>query len=209
MEGLIFDTENIYTMAGTELLRRRGHPFPDELKSEMMGLQPQPAFNKMIRWHSLDEPWEELAVESNELFVGMLDEHLATMPGVFELLDALEAADIPKAIGTSSPRKLVNACLSPFDLQRRFAFILTAEDVSHGKPDPEIYLTAAARFGLSAEQTLVLEDSRNGCLAAVAAGAFTVAVPSEHSRTHDFSAASLVVDSLSDARLYEVLGINR
>ncbi len=209
MDGLIFDTENIYTMAGTELLRRRGHPFPDELKNEMMGLQPRSAFEKMIRWHGLNEPWEELATESNGLFVDMLDEHLATMPGVFELLDALEAADIPKAIGTSSPRELADECLSPFDLQRRFAFILTAEDVSYGKPDPEIYLTAAARFGLPAEQTLVLEDSRNGCLAAVAAGAFTVAVPSEHSSTHDFSAASLVIDGLSDARLYEVLGINR
>ena len=54
---------------------------------------------------------------------------------------------------------------------------------------------------------MVLEDSQNGCLAAAAAGAFTVAVPGEHSRAHDFSMASLVIDSLADRRLYAVLGI--
>ena len=53
----------------------------------------------------------------------------------------------------------------------------------------------------------VLEDSQNGCLAAASAGAFTVAVPGEHSRQHDFSRASLVVDSLADPRLYKALGL--
>ena len=70
------------------------------------------------------------------------------MPGLIELLDALEAADIPKAIATSSARALLDACLTRFDMHRRFSFFLTAEDVTHGKPNPEIYLTAAARFGL-------------------------------------------------------------
>ena len=56
-------------------------------------------------------------------------------------------------------------------------------------------------------EMVVLEDSRNGCLAAAAAGAFTVAVPGEHSRQHDFSMASLVVDSLADPRLYQALGL--
>ena len=54
---------------------------------------------------------------------------------------------------------------------------------------------------------LVLEDSQNGCRAAAAAGAFTVAVPGEHSRRQDFSVANLVIESLADRRLYEVLGI--
>ena len=56
---------------------------------------------------------------------------------------------------------------------------------------------------------LVLEDSQNGCRAAAAAGAFTVAVPGEHSRRQDFSAANLVIESLADRRLYEVLGLTQ
>ena len=129
------------------------------------------------------------------------------MPGLLELLAALEKAEIPKAIATSSGRDLLDEVFGRFDLRCRFQFILTAEDITRGKPHPEIYLAAAERFGRDPQHTLVLEDSQNGCRAAAAAGALTVAVPGEHSRGHDFSAASLVVESLADSRLYEVLGI--
>jgi HAD superfamily hydrolase (TIGR01509 family) len=207
LDGLMFNTEEIYTEVGTELLRRRGCEFSEELKDALMGLRPQPTFELMIRWHRLDEAWDELASESNRIFVSLLDDHLAPMPGLLELLSSLEKAGIPKAIGTSSGRELVDEVFRRFDLRSRFRFILTAEDITHGKPHPEIYLTATERFGLSPRQMLVLEDSQNGCRAAAAAGAFTVAVPGKHSRRHDFAAASLVVDSLADPRLYEALGI--
>jgi beta-phosphoglucomutase-like phosphatase (HAD superfamily) len=102
---------------------------------------------------------------------------------------------------------LVYACLEPFGLQKRFQFILTAEDIVHGKPHPEIYLTAARRFGVVPAEMMVLEDSQNGCLAAASAGAFTVAVPTQHSREHDFSRAALIADSLADPRILGALGV--
>jgi len=207
MDGLMFNTEDVYDEVGAELLRRRGHEFTPELKDLMMGLRPRPAFETMIRHCNLDETWEQLAAESNRLFLEMLGDRLAPMPGLMVLLDALEQAALPKAIATSSGRELVAACLKPFGLEGRFQFILTAEDVDRGKPHPEIYLTAARRLGVQPAEMVVLEDSQNGCLAAAAAGAFTIAAPGEHSRQHDFSSASLVVDSLSDPRLYRALGI--
>ena len=155
----------------------------------MMGMPPRPSFEVMIRECGLSESWEALSAESNEIFLAMLPGRLAMMPGLSELLDALEKASIPKAIATSSARRLIEACLAPFDLARRFRFILTAEDIAQGKPHPEIYQTAARRFGTPPQEMLVLEDSQNGCRAAAAAGAFTVAVPGEHSRDHDFSVA--------------------
>ncbi len=81
--------------------------------------------------------------------------------------------------------------LSRFELEPRFQFILTCDDVREGKPNPEIYLRAAQRFGLSAEQMLVLEDSQNGCRAAVASGAYAVAVPGGHSRQSRFQRGRL------------------
>lgn len=207
MDGLMFNTEDVYTSVGSELLRRRGYEFTAELKHGMMGLRPQPAFELVIRECHLTESWQELAAESNRLFLELLDDRLRPMPGLMTLLDALEKAGIPKAIGTSSGRELVNACLGPFDLERRFQFVLTAEDVVHGKPDPEIYRTAARRLATPPEEIVVLEDSQNGCLAAAAAGTCVVAVPGDHSRQHDFSMAALVVDSLDDPRLYRLLGI--
>ena len=207
MDGLMFNTEDVYTLAGTELLARRGFPFTPELKDAMMGLPPRAAFEVVIERHHLHEAWDVLAAESSEIFLGLLTERLATMPGLPELLAALEKAGIPKAIATSSGRRLTEACLAPFQLAPRFCFVLTAEDIARGKPDPEIYLLAARRFGVPPGKMLVLEDSQNGCRAAAAAGAVTVAVPGEHSRHQDFSAANLVIESLTDRRLYEALGL--
>jgi HAD superfamily hydrolase (TIGR01509 family) len=208
MDGLMFNTEDVYTLVGVELLCRRGCEFTSELKNMMMGIPPQVSFDIMIRHHNLSETWQELAAESNQIFIELLDEHIAPMPGLMQLLDALEAADMPKAIATSSARTILDACLKCFDMHRRFSFFLTAEDVIHGKPDPEIYLTCATRFGVKPGEMLVLEDSENGCKAAAASGAFAVAVPGEHSLTHDFSSASLIAESLSDPSLYKVLGLN-
>jgi HAD superfamily hydrolase (TIGR01509 family) len=207
MDGLMFNTEDVYTLVGSELLRRRGCEFTAELKHKIMGLRPQPTFERIIRHCNLDDTWQRMAAESNQLFLDLVQGRLRPMPGLMELLDALEAAGIPKAIGTSSGRELVDACLGPFDLERRFQFVLTAEDIVHGKPHPEIYLTAARRFAAPPAEMTVLEDSENGCRAAAAAGARLVAVPGAHSREQDFSAASLVVDSLADPRLYELLEI--
>jgi HAD superfamily hydrolase (TIGR01509 family) len=208
MDGLMFNTEDVYTLAGEELLRRRGYEFTAELKHEMMGMRPQPAFERMIAHCRLAETWQELAEESNRLFLDLLHGRLAMMPGLLELLDGLERAGIPKAICTSSSSELVAACLRPFNLRERFEFILAAEDIVHGKPHPEIYLTAARRFGMPPAEMLVLEDSENGCLSAAAAGAYVVAVPGRHSREQNFGMASLLVESLADRRLYLTLGID-
>jgi len=87
----------------------------------------------------------------------------------------------------------------------RLGFVLTAADVSQGKPDPEIYQLAASRAGVPPTQMLVLEDSATGCAAAVAAGAVVVAVPGGHSRSHAFPGAHFVAESLADPRIGALL----
>ena len=76
----------------------------------------------------------------------------------------------PKAIATSSRRSFVEDVLSRFALVPRFDFLLTSESVTQGKPHPEVYQKAAATFGISTGEMAVLEDSANGCHAAVTAG---------------------------------------
>ena len=204
----MFNTEDVYSVVGTELMRRRGREFCSGLKDAMMGLPPRATFEEMIRWHSLDETWEELAAESNGLFIEMLDDYLAPMPGLLDLLDALEAAAIPKAVTTSSSRHLAYTTLSRFDMDARFDFVLTSESITNGKPNPEIYLLAAERFAIPPDEMMVLEDSINGCRAGVAAGAFVVAVPNKHTAHQDFSLAAATVDDLASPTIYTALGLN-
>jgi HAD superfamily hydrolase (TIGR01509 family) len=206
MDGLMFNTEDIYFEVGSQLMRRRGCEYPRQLNDAVMGCPPQVCFETMIRWHSLSDRWEAMAAESSDLFISLSDGYLAPLPGLLKLLDALETAGIPKAICTSSSRRDLTAVLSRFQLEPRFQFTLTAEDITHGKPHPEIYRKAVVRLGLPAHEILVLEDSQTGCRAAADAGTLVVAVPCEHSKNQDFSIASLVLESLADPRLYELLG---
>ena len=206
LDGLMFNTEELYEEVGEELLRRRGKQMTRELLDEMMGRPSPVALQLMIDWHQLDATVADLESETDSIFPAILDAHLAPMPGCLPLLEFLEAEGIPKAVATSSRRSFVDDVLSRFDLAPRFQFVLTAEDVQRGKPNPEIYQTAAHRLQLTTAEVMVLEDSENGCRAAVEAGAFTVAVPGGHSHRHDFSGARFVASSLADARIYQALG---
>jgi len=207
MDGLMFNSEDVHTEVGRELLRRRGRTFTKELKDSMMGLTPRHSFEVMIASCSLDDSPDELIPESEEIFVSLMEKHLAPMPGLFGLLSSLERARIPRAVVTSASRRLMAAVLSSFDLQERFDFILTCENITRGKPNPEVYLLAARRFGVPPAEMLVLEDSHNGCVAARTAGAFVVAVPNCHTFDHDFTMANLIADSLEDPRIYEALNL--
>lgn len=208
LDGLMFNTEDLYQLVGAELLRRRGHQFTQELLDQMMGRPSGVALQIMIDTHSLDATVADLVAETDELFPEILRTKLAPMPGLVELLTALEAHSVPKGIATSSRRSFVERVLGMFEYQPRFSPILTSEDITHGKPHPEIYLRAAERLGISPGEMLVLEDSQNGCRAAVAAGAIAVAVPGSHSSKHDFTGAALVANTLRDPRIYGLLEIS-
>jgi HAD superfamily hydrolase (TIGR01509 family) len=201
LDGLMFNTEELYQQVGTELLRRRGHRFTPELLDKMMGRQPHVSLQIMIDTHELGDSVEGLASESEQIFSGILDTQLQCMPGLLSLLARLETAGLPKAIATSSRRPFTERVLGQFELAPRFEFVLTSEDVKEGKPHPDIYRRAAARFGIEPGEMMVLEDSQNGCRAAVASGAFAVAVPGGHSRSHDFTGARFIADSLADPRI--------
>lgn len=208
LDGLMFNTELLYPQVGYELCRRRGKKFTDELLHQMMGRPGNISLQIMIDYHEFhDDTVDGLQEESIEIFLPLLDTQLEPMPGCLKLLDALESAEIPKAVATSSAKRFVTDILSRFDLIPRFSFILSAEDVTHGKPDPEIYQTAAHRLGREPGEIMVLEDSENGCRAAVRAGAFTIAVPGDHSAAHDFAGAAFEAESLRDPRIYEALGL--
>jgi HAD superfamily hydrolase (TIGR01509 family) len=205
LDGLLVNTEELYQHVGSELLRRRGKTFGPDLLDAMMGRPPAVSLAIMIEWHGLADTVETLAAETGAIFAGLLDERLEPMPGAVDLVDALAGRGLPRGVATSSGPAFAHDVLGRVGLLDRFAFVLTSADVVNGKPDPEIYLAAAARLGVEPAEMIVFEDSHNGCRAAVAAGAVVVAVPGGHSRRHDFTGARLVADSLADPRIAGLL----
>jgi HAD superfamily hydrolase (TIGR01509 family) len=200
-DGLMFNTEDIFNRSGRELLRRRGLEMTPELLSLMMGRRADEAFPLMIAALGLKESAADLRAEERVIFQEMLWANVAPMPGLFELLAHIEGRSLPKGVATSSRRAYIESVLRKFELVARFELLLTSEDVVEGKPHPEIYLTAAKRLGVRPAEMLVLEDSENGTKSAAAAGAVAVSIPHEHSRSHDFSSATLIAERLDDPQI--------
>lgn len=206
LDGLIFNTEHVFARTADQMFDERGVEMPDDLMRRMMGRRPPEGVRLMKEALQAKESVNELQEVTSEVFLGMLDEYLEPMPGVFDLFTQLEELDLPRAVATSSPRRFLDNLLGRFDgLHDSFAFTLTAEDVEVGKPNPEIYLKAAAQHGIDPDEMLVFEDSEAGTNAAAAAGAFVVSVPHEYSQHHDFTNASRIADTLRDPLISEIL----
>ncbi|MDO5565521.1 MAG: HAD family phosphatase, partial [Planctomycetia bacterium] len=158
MDGLMYDTEKVYWKAAEVLLGRRNCPYTEELCDDIMGRPAEYCFRRMIEYYSLNEDWQAMQQESEDIFLSLLEQDGAEpMPGLFVLLDELERCGIPKAVCTSSSRRSMSAVLRKDQLEPRFDFVITSQDIVRGKPDPEIYLTAATRFGFEPASVLVLE----------------------------------------------------
>ena len=204
MDGLMFDTENTYWKAASALLARRGEVYTDELCNAVMGRPPRYCFELFKETFGFPETWHELQRESEDFFLEFLEDGFSTMPGLYKLLEHLERRSIPKGICTSSAVRVVSEVLRRKNFTERFQFVLTAEDITQGKPDPEIYLKAASQFGIAPPEMLVLEDSTAGIQSAYRAGALGIAVRAKHNAHCEFAGAKRVAASLDDPKIMEL-----
>jgi HAD superfamily hydrolase (TIGR01509 family) len=149
-----------------------------------------------------------LQLELRELARSELDgARVEPMPGARELLAALRERGVPLGLATNSGREFATRALRSAGLHDVFDAIVSAQDVERPKPAPDVYLEAAARLGVAPADCVALEDSETGVAAARAAGMTVVGVPSFPAI--DLSAADLVADSLADARVWGLLGLER
>jgi HAD superfamily hydrolase (TIGR01509 family) len=178
MDGTLLDTERVYLDSLVAALHAHGYTEDVvALCHAMVGL-PGPECEAMLHArYGEDFPLADI----NKAFIAKRDEILeAGLPvkrGAVELLDALQAAEYPMAIVTSSSRRTANAHLRLAGIHDRFDAILTRDDVVRGKPSPELYLLAASRFGVMPQTCVAVEDSNHGVASALAAGVITIMVP--------------------------------
>ena len=198
LDGLLVNTEELYSEVGHTLLNRRGKQFTRSLKNAMTGLPGPQAFAVMIEQAQLTDTADQLSAESAVIFADILPARVRALTGVFELLNFLDCLQLPRCVATSSSRRFALEVLRLVGIHERIDFVITAEDVEHGKPAPDIYLNAATRMQVAPCNMLVLEDSHHGSRAGIASGACTVAVPGPHSEDHDFSGVHYRADTLSD-----------
>ncbi|MFN9851323.1 MAG: HAD family hydrolase [Planctomycetota bacterium] len=205
MDGLLLNTEDLYQLVGMELMKKRGKEYREDVRRKMIGLPAPKAFGVLIEEERLDDTWEQLQRETDDLFEQILEAKLELMKGVEEVVAMVEAKGLPRCVATSSTRSFARKALNQKKLLARMNFLITAEDVPRGKPHPDIYEEAAKKMGIQAEEMLVLEDSEHGTAAGVAAKAIVVSVPNEHTKHGRFDGAAMIADTLLDVRLKELL----
>lgn len=131
-------------------------------------------------------------------FRQIISRNFPAMPGAVALLNSLAADGIPMAVGSSGPSANVALVVEKLRAADLLSAMITADDVTRGKPDPQVFLLAAERMGIAPEQCIVVEDAQAGVAAARAAGMHCVGIASTGRTREELAAADLVVDSLSE-----------
>ena len=207
-DGLTLDTEHTWTRAESTLYARYDVEFTLDHKREMLGTSGAKSARAMERHLGQPGRGHDLHHELRELVHAELDgAGVEPMPGVRALLAARGARPVPRGLATHSSRTFARRALRGAGLLDRFDAVVSAEDVEHPKPAPDVYLAAAAALGADPADCVALEDSETGVEAGRAAGRGVVGVPSVPGI--DLSAAQLVVPSLEDARVWGLLGLDR
>ncbi len=175
-DGLLVDTEPSWTVAETELCRRRGVPFTDVDKRRLIGCSVPDACRLLADRFGDGTTADALAAELLALVDEVVARDARPMPGARELVAAV-AARVPVAVASNSPRSMLEAALARGGLAGTFAVSVAADEVARPKPHPELYLVACARLGQRPGECLALEDSATGMRSARAAGLRTIGVP--------------------------------
>lgn len=178
MDGLMIDSEAHAIAAWQDAARHEGAVIADALCIAMIGLNQRDSEALLVARLG---PGFPLARVRERYFAGLdarlRDGRMRAKPGLYPLLDRLEADGVRKAVATSASRDEAALKLAMIGVAHRFAIVVTSDQVARGKPAPDLFLLAAARLGVAPGLCTVLEDSEAGIAAAHAAGMRAIMVP--------------------------------
>jgi sugar-phosphatase len=200
MDGLLIDSEPYWKMAEKKVFGQLGLNLTDELLRQVMGFR---LSEVVAHWYSY-KPWPNPDFIKTEAEVlssvkELISNHADQMPGVYESLTQCKQAGLSIAIASSSAMSLIETVVNKLALRQYFDELVSADTEPYGKPHPGIFITAAAKLGVSPSACLVFEDSLNGLIAAKAARMKCVVIPEELKRNELYwSLADYKLNSLAE-----------
>jgi HAD superfamily hydrolase (TIGR01509 family) len=200
MDGTLLDTELVFREIVFEVGEALGYPMTDDVHGRMVGSSHEATNKMLVEAYGVSFPYELFDAECRRLMHGRMASSVPVKAGVPEFLRELKARRIPMAVATSSRSPHALGHLGTAGLLDMFQAIVTRDDVTHPKPHPEPYLTAARHLGVRPVDCLAIEDSHSGVRAAHGAGMQTVMVPDLVPPTPDLLGLCTVMASLHDVR---------
>ncbi|MBD3240322.1 MAG: HAD-IA family hydrolase [Chitinivibrionales bacterium] len=197
-DGVIVDSSAHHERSWELLAEEQGRTLPPDHFKRGFGRKNERIIPGILHWTTDPAEIHRLSLRKEALYRAVMREDGLTMlPGVVELLCALHGRGIPCAVGSSTHRANLDVAFGILGIRRYFNAVVSGEDVSHGKPDPEVFLIAAERIGMAPESCVVFEDVPAGIEAARRAGMRTVALTTTNA-SELLADADLVVRDLSD-----------
>jgi len=213
VDGTLVDTAEQHFRAWTRLAGEINKPFTRVDFAATFGMRNPEILRKLFYPDADDEQCRVLGERKEDLYrASVREEGTQLLPGVARLLAAFLAEGWPQAVGSSAPPGNLDLLLGLTNTRRYFGAVVTGDDVKRGKPDPEVFLTAAAKLDVAPSGCVVFEDALAGVEAAKAGGMRCVAVtfvghhPAEKLRT---AGADLVVGSLDEIGVEQIAELAR
>jgi len=197
-DGVIADSSAQHIEAWKLVAEKEHLIFREELFRQSFGMKSEQIIPDLFQWTHDNAEVRRLDRKKEKIYRELVIANgTGTFPGVREFLTMLKQHGISCIIGSSAPRANVTTALDFLGFSDFFSGIVCGEDVTLGKPDPQIFLTAAQRIGLEPHECIVFEDALVGIAAARAGGMKVVAVTATYKRS-ELSAADRIVDRLDE-----------
>jgi HAD superfamily hydrolase (TIGR01509 family) len=166
-DGVVIDSSSLHEISWEKLSKESGNDLPEDHFKKGFGKRNAVIIPEILGWSKDPEIIDRLGQRKEELYreMGMI-QGIPILPGMKDLLEALRSEGIPCVIGTSTEKKNVDLACEQHDLSAFFSGAVCTEDVSNGKPDPEVFLKAATLAKAEPQNCVVLEDSAHGIIAA-------------------------------------------
>lgn len=178
MDGLMFDTEKIGVSTWIKAGETHGYQITEQHVLRIIGLNKQSSMSVFKELFGDSFPYEDLYNTRVTSALEIIEKNgVPIKEGLYELLEYLEEKGLKKAVATSTSRERAVSLLSKAGILNRFDTILCGDEVTNGKPNPEIFLKVCEKLNVNPDEALVLEDSEMGLLAAHAAGIKCIVIP--------------------------------
>lgn len=196
MDGVVVDTGLIHNTAEKKVLDEIGiHMTFDEIQ-EYAGQAAEVWFKEVLKKNKKSANIEELVKKKFNMVYDILEDEIPVIPGFLDLFKSLKRNKIKVALASGSSKKFMNFIVSKLEL--KFDLVISSEEVSKGKPDPELFLMVSKKLKIEPEDCLVIEDANLGVIAAKRAKMKCIGFINKNSGNQDLSKADLIVKNLSD-----------
>lgn len=198
MDGVLVDSEPLAMEAMRRVMARHGVSYTEADNQEFIGYTTIEECRILKARYGLDAEERELTRQYVDMLRDLVRSRPRPMPGVPGVLVELRQAGHRMALASSAEPELIATNLAALDIGKLFEVVVSGLEVGRSKPAPDIFLETSRRLGVASGGCLVVEDSRNGLLAAKAAGMTCAVVPCASTRHQDFSEADHRLQALPD-----------